>query len=70
MDKLIDTARFAGDPAEYERTVKAFVDMAIADVPFVPIAQPLHDVAMTQSVSGYQYWPSREPDFRYITKSS
>ncbi len=69
MDKLIDTARFSGDPAEYERNVKAFVDMAITDVPFIPIAQPLHDVAMTQNIGGYQYWPSREPDFRYITKS-
>ena len=69
MDKLIDTARFSADPAEYERNVKGFVDMAIADVPFIPIAQPLHDVAMTRNIGGCQYWPSREPDFRYITKS-
>jgi peptide/nickel transport system substrate-binding protein len=69
MDKLIDAARFASDPAEYERNVKGFVDMAFADVPFVPIAQPLHDVAMTQNIGGYQYWPCREPDFRYITKT-
>lgn len=68
MDKLIDAARFTSDSAEYERNVKAFVDMAIRDVPFVPIAQPLHDVAMLPSISGYQYQPSREPDFRYITK--
>ncbi len=69
MDKLIDTTRFSADPAEYERNVKGFVDMAIAVVPFIPIAQPLHDVAMTQNIGGYQYWPSREPDFRYIAKT-
>ena len=69
MDKLIDAARFTGDAADYERNVKAFVDMAIRDVPFIPIAQPLHDVAMLPTIGGYQYQPSREPDFRYITKS-
>ena len=69
MDKLIDAARFTSDAAEYERNVKAFVDMGIRDVPFIPIAQPLHDVAMLTNISGYHYQPSREPDFRYITKS-
>ena len=68
LDALIDAARFTSDAAEYEKNVKAFVDIAIRDVPFVPIAQPLHDVAMLPSIGGYQYWPSREPDFRYVTK--
>lgn len=69
LDKLIDNARFTSDAADYEKNVKACVEIAIRDVPFIPIAQPLHDVAMTQAIGGYQYWPSREPDFRYITKS-
>lgn len=69
MDKLIDAARFAPDPAGYRREVESFVAMAIRDVPVIPIAQPLHDVAMQRTIGGYQFWPSREPDFRYLTKS-
>jgi peptide/nickel transport system substrate-binding protein len=68
MDKLIDAARFAPDQSSYPRDVEGFVAMAIRDVPVVPIAQPLHDVAMQKTIGGYQFWPSREPDFRYLTK--
>jgi peptide/nickel transport system substrate-binding protein len=69
MDKLIDAARFATDPASYKRNVEAFVAMGMRDVPYVPIVQPLHDVAMQKSIGGYQFWPCREPDFRYLTKA-
>jgi hypothetical protein len=30
--------------------------------------QPLHDVAMQKTIGGYQVWPRRELDFRYLTK--
>ena len=69
MDKLIDAARFAPDPASYKRDVESFVAMSIRDVPVIPIAQPLHDVAMQKTIGGYQFWPSREPDFRFLTKA-
>jgi peptide/nickel transport system substrate-binding protein len=68
MDKLIDAARFTGDKAAYEAAVKGFVGMAQDQVPVVPLAQPLHDMAMQKSIGGYQFWPSREPDFRSFTK--
>jgi peptide/nickel transport system substrate-binding protein len=68
MDRLIDAARFAPDQSSYQRDVEAFVAMAVRDVPAIPIAQPLHDVAMQKTIGGYQFWPSREPDFRYLTK--
>lgn len=68
MDKLIDSARFTQDPAEYTKSVNAFLEMGFDQVPYIPICQPLHDVAMQKSVGGYQYWPCREPDFRYLTK--
>lgn len=68
MDALIDEARFTADPAAYERAVKGFVGMAWDQVPAVPLAQPLHDMAMQRSISGYQFWPCREPDFRAFTK--
>ena len=69
MDKLIDGARFAKDAADYQAQVEAFVTMAAHDVPVIPIAQPLHDVAMQKSIGGYQFWPCREPDFRYLSKA-
>ena len=68
MDKLIDDARFATSPGQYQKDVSGFMMKAMNDVPFVPIAQPLHDVAMQKSVGGYHFQPSREPDFRYLTK--
>ncbi|MFC0389379.1 ABC transporter substrate-binding protein [Muricoccus vinaceus] len=68
MDKLIDAARFAPDAGSYAEAVKGFIGLAEQDVPMIPIAQPLHDVAMQRSIGGYQFWPSREPDFRFLTK--
>lgn len=68
MDKLIDEARFTADKSAYETAVKGFVGMAEEQVPMVPLAQPLHDMAMQKSIGGYQFWPSREPDFRSFTK--
>lgn len=68
MDRLIDAARFTSDPVEYKASVESFIAMAETEVPVVPIAQPLHDVAMQKTISGYQFWPCREPDFRYLTK--
>ena len=68
MDKEIDAARFAPTTAAYDTAVKDFVTLAEQDVPFVPVAQPLHDVAMQKSIGGYQFWPCREPDFRSFTK--
>ncbi|MFK4047720.1 ABC transporter substrate-binding protein [Roseomonas mucosa] len=69
MDKLIDEARFTSDPAAYDKAVKGFIGMAMEQVPVVPLAQPLHDVAMQKNIGGYQFWPCREPDFRFFTKS-
>lgn len=68
MDKLIDKARFSSDPAEYDATVKAFIALCMKDLPIVPLNQPIHDVAMQKSVSGYEFWFHREPDYRQFTK--
>ena len=69
MDQQIDAARFTSDKAAYDAAVKAFVGIAEDQVPVMPIAQPLHDVAMQKSIGGYQFWPCREPDFRAFTKA-
>ena len=70
MDKLIDGARFAADAATYEADVRGFLQMAMTEVPMIPICQPFHDVAMQKYMGGYVYWPSREPDFRFLTKNA
>jgi peptide/nickel transport system substrate-binding protein len=69
LDKLIDAARFAGDKADYEKTVVEFIKLVNREVPMIPISQPTHDVAMQKSIGGYQFQPCREPDFRYLTKA-
>jgi len=68
MDKLIERARFSSDKAEYAETVKAFIALCMADVPILPLNQPMHDVAMQKAVSGYEFWFHREPDYRQFTK--
>src|SRR4051794_14597793 len=68
MDKLIDGARFAPDDAAYDRDVKGFLQMGMDQVPMVAICQPFHDVTMQKYMSGYTYWPCREPDFRFLVK--
>jgi peptide/nickel transport system substrate-binding protein len=68
MDKLIDGARLAPDEASYAQNVRGFLELGMQEVPFIPVAQPFHDVAMQKTIGGYQYWPCREPDFRYLTK--
>jgi peptide/nickel transport system substrate-binding protein len=69
MDKLIDAARTETDAKKYQADVTKFVDLAFADVPRVPIAQPTCDVAMQKSILGYTYWFHLQPDYRQIAKA-
>jgi peptide/nickel transport system substrate-binding protein len=68
MDALIDKARFTTDAAEYEKAVKDFIALCMSDVPVIPLNQPIHDVAMQKSVTGYEFWFHREPDYRQFAK--
>jgi peptide/nickel transport system substrate-binding protein len=71
MDAFIDGAGDAatsGNKAAYETNVKGFLDLAFADVPRIPIFQPLSNVAMQKNVSGYQYWFHRRLDYRSLVK--
>ena len=68
MDKLIDAARFESDPKKYMELVRAFTKLAVADVPRVPVYQPLLDVAMQKNIKGYQYWFHRQLDYRQLSK--
>ena len=72
MDALIDAARTAAankDQATYDRTVKGFVEKAFAEVPRVPLFQPMLSVAMQNNVSGYRYWFHRQLDYRTLAKA-
>jgi peptide/nickel transport system substrate-binding protein len=72
MDGLIEAARQAatnGKAAEYETSVKAFVDLAYTDLPRIPIFQPYVNVAMQKNVTGYQYWFHRRLDYRAFSKA-
>jgi peptide/nickel transport system substrate-binding protein len=72
MDGLIEAARQAatnGKTAEYETSVKAFVDLAYTDLPRIPIFQPYVNVAMQKNVTGYQYWFHRRLDYRAFSKA-
>lgn len=69
MDKLIDAARFEGDPKKYATLVRNFVDLAWTDIPRIPVGQPNMDVAMQKSVMGYQYWFHLQPDYRQLYKA-
>jgi len=71
MDELIDAAVAAAavaDKPAYEKSVKAFVDLAFADMPRIPLYQPYVNVAMQKNVSGYQYWFHRRLDYRAMAK--
>ena len=70
MDALIDGARFATDDATYATDVKGFLQKGMDEVPMVAVCQPFHDVAMQKYMSGYTYWPCREPDFRFLVKGA
>jgi peptide/nickel transport system substrate-binding protein len=69
MDKLIEAARFDTDKKKYENDVKGFVDIAFAEVPRIPLAQPNMDVAMQKNILGYRYWFHLQPDYRNLSKA-
>jgi peptide/nickel transport system substrate-binding protein len=72
MDRLIDGAKISaatGNKAEYERDVRGFTELALHDLPRVPLYQPTTNVAMQKSVTGYAYWSHRRLDYRAMKKS-
>lgn len=69
MDALIAQARFETDPAAYEEAVKGFIQIAMDEVPRIPLVQDYRDVAMQEDVDGYTYWFHLTLDYRTITRS-
>ncbi len=69
MDKLITNARFAESKVLYDGMVKDMIALANLEVPRIPLAQPMMDVAMQANITGYTYWFHLEPDYRQLAKS-
>ena len=68
VDKYIEAARFESDKNKYAQQVKGFIDIVYADVPRIPVAQPMMDVAMQKNIQGYTYWFHLQPDYRQLSK--
>lgn len=69
MDKLLDAARQERDGAAYESLAKQFIKLAMTDVPYIPLYQPLLDVAVQADVKGYVYMFHRQVDARTLAKA-
>lgn len=68
MDKIIDTARFTDDPAVYKQSLQEMVDMAMSELPRIPLYRRYADYAMQKNVEGFEYWFHTHPDFRKLYK--
>jgi peptide/nickel transport system substrate-binding protein len=66
LDKLVDGARFADDPQIYDQLMRQAIGVAMAEVPRIPLWQPLFDVVMQANITGYQFWFHLQPDFRQV----
>ena len=69
VDKLIETARFTTDPAEYEKAVCGFIQIVFDEVPRIPLFQYYLDVAFQRNVTGYEYRFHTQLDYRTMAKS-
>ena len=69
MDRYITNARFPENKAVYQDQVKAMIRKAWADIPRIPIVQPVQDVAMQKNISGFTYWFHLQPDYRQLVKN-
>ena len=69
LDAMVDASRFTSDPAEYDRLVRGFIDLAYAEVPRIPLFQPYLNVAMQKNITGYRYWFHRQLDYRQLVKA-
>jgi len=68
MDDLIAKARFETDPAAYADEVKGFIQIAMDDVPRIPLVQDYRDVAMQKDLEGYTYWFHLTLDYRTLSR--
>lgn len=68
MDKIIEAARFAPDEKSYTEDLQKMVDLAMSDLPRIPLYRRYADYAMQKNVQGFEYWFHIHPDFRKLYK--
>jgi peptide/nickel transport system substrate-binding protein len=68
MDKYIEAARFAPDEKAYTADLHDMVDLAMSDLPRIPLYRRYADYAMQKNVKGFEYWFHIHPDFRKLYK--
>ncbi|AFT72649.1 ABC transporter extracellular solute-binding protein [Alloalcanivorax dieselolei B5] len=65
---LVDeTLYMAQDDPKYAPNIRRMIEIAIDDVPRIPLYQPSLNVAMQQNTGGYEYWYHRQLDVRPLT---
>jgi peptide/nickel transport system substrate-binding protein len=69
LDEQIEIARFAKDDAAYKEALTNMVNIVMADVPRIPLAQLFGDVAMQPNIEDYVYWFHQHIDYRTIKKA-
>lgn len=69
MDELIAAARFETDKAAYDEQVKGFIQIAMDEVPRIPLIQDYRDVAMQKDIEGYTYWFHLTLDYRTLSRA-
>ena len=67
MAKLVDdTLDMAMDHPDYAPNVKRMIELAFDEIPRIPLWQPTLNVALNESVGGYEYWFHRQMDIRVL----
>lgn len=69
MRELIDTSHYDSDIAKATAAGRDCIDLALSDLPAVPILQPYLNSAMRKNIDGYAYCFFRQVDYRPFVKS-
>lgn len=65
MARLVaETLPMRTDDPAYDPNIRRMIEIAIDDVPRIPLWQPTLNSAMAQNVGGYQFWYHRQVDAR------
>lgn len=66
MDRLLDAAGQERDGTKYAGLTGQFIELAIREVPVIPLYQPILDVVMQPDVEGYVCQFHRQVDVRML----
>jgi peptide/nickel transport system substrate-binding protein len=69
MQQLIDESHYNPDSKVADDAARRFIQLALDDMPSVPILQPYLNVASRKNVSGFCYWFFRQLDYRRFVKT-